>query len=1225
LDDLPDTSDDPVLPNAKYFAYADGLPTTPIDEEEEMEVPRPSVPPSGFVQRVKAMLESKAAAEAAVQHEHEKAMQLQQQPHHYLDIHELDVDRDLEEVSELADVHEMAANETPRFTIIEEFEAPVELPASPVKPAELDAIETIHTRTTHITKEMIRAELGGSSVDNTLQQAQPDESTADVLAHLVETGDPIGGRSAFVFEDPEKATKASGRSSRQSTSSTKHREDAVSGFNTDASLEGSLPTGAGYALRFSNNADTTVDSDETRTKDAFALDTSSMNADTITMQQQSAARETSSSEGAEDGRKTPALTINPSRQSHFLDMTPVSPLRPGEEVKRMSAVSPIQEDGRGLVETLLIGLDGARESTTDQSTFNSLAAEFDSMPPPTPRTVRTYSKSVQLARPSGAVLDSNGASTNRFSLPGDLSTVGDSSVNSGSDMITDVAVRFSLPGTTITIGKPHIIDVSTSSTPDRLKESMNLPNHTQQLVLRSNRRNSVTFAEDIAPLNIKKPAPPKSTDESTTAQGKSQGRRSPPREDMCDSTRSSVDSTTDLRFKLASHATGTHARFGSTHLPRLKEESVEDMSISDRRRSSGIDSFALPSRIAAVKAMQERRLQESADKAKARRAARKHNRPLADTRDLPSLNFSRTDLFEKLNEALDTRPVRSMDIVRRREFSTIYCPSPQRPMSTEPLRGRYTSFFSKPDEFTLDEDLVASSDDEEGDGMDTDLSVALVPTLQVQENTLIEGEEPSKRPLSPEDFMNVAAQASRLSIPSVAGLSDRLSELIPGLRNLHSLQLDVLLASDDGTPPGFTNHGTSRPETVLSNRTSAGFHTLAERAEEIVKNGTHDSSAPLFTKLALDKELPCLPVSASVDKLSGYNFVDGKASYLSGSVSAPIDLGKDPSRPPSALLRARAPTTMEEVHDMLPAEMNPITRMANKRSTIVSQPSSRPWNVDKNYPWSGSKIDIDLSVPSPAHTRKSFASEILRERRTRSLDLPATQTSKDGKDFDPMSINNSPQADSISLTTEYLTGITSHHGRAKSKRSLIGSITRKFGLSPRRNTDTEEYTTTKSLFKSPVPRQTSVMSHKPGDRYPTSSLTPPAVAALDEVRSFFSDNSSERDRTASFRKRLTNFKGKSKPRAADSTGRVQSLDGSNTEYNAGLMNEARTGVESAAHTYGGVGMSKGQYHIRRFGEKLRHLFVKSGELIRSISQRGRPRRTERAQDEWLADSLYSGV
>lgn len=153
-------------------------------------------------------------------------------------------------------------------------------------------------------------------------------------------------------------------------------------------------------------------------------------------------------------------------------------------------------------------------------------------------------------------------------------------------------------------------------------------------------------------------------------------------------------------------------------------------------------------------------------------------------------------------------------------------------------------------------------------------------------------------------------------------------------------------------------------------------------------------------------------------------------------------------------------------------------------------------------------------------------------------------------------------------------------------------------------------------------RSTSTVPHRPGERYPTSGLTPPVGFNLDEVRSFFSDNSSEKERNASFRKRLTKLKTKKSVRLEATRG--QSID-DDTAYDAGLMSVQRAGALTSAHTIDGVGMSKTEFHIKRFGEKLRILMAKGGELIRSLSQRSKSARHERVRDDWLSDSLYSGV
>ena len=1208
LVDLPDSSSEPVL-SARYFEYAEGL--DKAMDDPDMEVPHPSVPPSGFVQRVKAMLESKSVSDAIVRRENERL-------HHDQQLHELDAAGNQTGISINLDLHELAANDTPRFTIIEEFDAPAELPASPVRVPELECPEAERKQPTHrITREIIQAELGPSSFDDSLEQAELDTTTRISVEYKM--------KQNVVHRPDTPASNDSGREGTHYSTHTTPRSLITKGHQystseclTTTSADASLPSGLDYALQFSVPADSTMASDETHSRDPFVLD-----ADTITIEQQHQyvkdAWLTTGDRHTSRVPKEAALRQDAEE--------PVSSIQPGDDVSRCSAVSPLQTQTLGIDETLRIASESRVETTLadEQSAVDSIPE--DTQPPPTPRTPKTYSKSVQL--PQSNMTAANTNSTNRLSLPGDLSTIGDTTVNTTTDMVTDVAVRFSLPQTTITIGKPQIIDVSTSSTPDKLTPELpQLKPSLQAAGVTATKRNSVTFADEVAPLNIAKKSEPhrsgQNGGEPPSITAKSIIRRPSPRGELVNVSRAHGEGSTEPRCTSATNVNVAQNRFGSTYLPELREESIEDMSISDHKRSSDAthgSQFPLPVRIAAVKAMQERRLQESAEKAKARRTARQHNRPLAEIRDLPSLNFSRMDLIDKLNEALEVRSVKSMDIVRRREFSSIYCPSPQRPQSTDPLRERYTSFFCKPEDFSMFDE---PNDSDESDETDLE-SKDVLPIVRVQEQTDVEDAEHFRRTLSPEHLLSVATQVNRLSIPSVSGLSERLSELIPGLRNLHNLNLDSIIASERNSIHLLQEHGLARPETVLSDRISAGFRTLAERAEEIVKNGTHDSLVQRAKLVGTSKDLPCLPESASADKVSAINSSNGKQSYLSGSVSAPSDLGKDVARPCFAHIRYKSPATEEEVRHLLPPEMNPITRAAT-RSMIISQPSSRPWNLEENYPWFGSKVDIDLSVPSQAHKHNSPSnSEVLRGQGTRSLDITsgedATDTSQ-GIDIGSIVENFDSTA---SVTTEQLTGISKYHLRKHSKRSIIGSISKKFGLTNRGTED--DNAITKCFTKHHESRQTSVThpSHRPGDRYPTSGLIPPSAFNLDEVRSFFSDNSSERERTASFRKRLTHFKGKGKSIRLDGA-RGDTVDGANG-YDAGSMNDAavRLGAHSAANTYPGVGMSKTEFHLKRFGERLRLFLAKGGDIIRSWSTRSRARKLDRSQDEWLTDSLYSGV
>lgn len=1185
LTDLPESISDPVIP-AKYFDYIDGLEKAAEAEDAEIEAHHPSVPPSGFVQCVKAMIESRAAADAAAQREAER-------------------EHELGQAERQSEIYELAAEYSPRVTIVEEFNAPVELPASPILVAEMPASPVKSTR--RLTREMVKAELEPSTTEiehtgraidlETPSPLKPDEYASN---EETDTFEP-----SALHESP----KDSSSPIPSSPPEIQHKRSVIESV---ASTGGqSKVSGIDFAIHYSSPLEieataTDLGETETESRDPFILD-----ADTITAQQKEG-KEPSSHADADD-----------------VPHESVSPLLSGETVDRFSAVSPIQEETVGIDETTM-GLDNNPSPSDSRPKKLKRNAFQDDQPPPTPRTPRTYSKSVHLPQQNVTPTGSNGS--NRLSLPADLSQIGDTTINTTTDAMTDVAVRFSLPQNTVTLEKPHIVHIASSTPPKDdtapLKSAIQAPE-------RQRRHGSVTFEDEIAPLKVNKKVEQHRQSlslGSIAPRNKPQPTRGPsPFEEPSDSDRGSRESTTDLRF---SGINFIRNKYPSTHLPGLKEESSEDMSINTYRQSTDIANglqFQLPARIAAVKAMQERRQQELQEKANPRENRHRHpeaGRPLAETRDLPSLNFSRMDLIEKLNDALQVRTSKSMEVVARRDVPAIYHPSPQRPQSTDPaLWDRYTSFFNKPEDLPVEVEEDEDNDDEcsepEVERVDEDAR----PESNRHSKTPSE-QDSAKRPLSPDERMlNVATQVNRLSIPSVNGLSERLSELLPCLRDLN---LDSVLASDriahalDDTHQLGQVHS-ARPGTVMSTRTSAGFRTLAERAEEFVRHGTHDSVIPRRA-LALNKKLPPLPGSLSLDKVSGLASADGKASYLSGSISAPSDITNLLERPASAVIRGKSPMTEEEVRDMLPPEMNPIAR-GSKRSLVVSSLSSRPWNLDENYPWSRSNLHIDLTAPDQVHHRDGLVAEVARHRGTKSLDCTLTGgdllgNTTSGIDIGSITTDMDPAA---SVMTLQLTGVSPQNTRKHSKRSMFGSLKLKMGLGHSHYEDT-----TRSLPTSPGLRSTDEPTHNPGDRYPTTALTPPVGFNLDEVRSFFSDDSSDsnKERKTPKGRRWTGLKAKNKAGQADPI-RGQSLEGNMVNpqpYDAGSLNE-RMGIDSsAAYTLEGVGMGKTEFRIKRFGEKLRVILAKGGELIRSLSTRSsRGKKSVREHDEWLSDSLYSGV
>ncbi|KAK8222119.1 hypothetical protein M8818_000289 [Zalaria obscura] len=899
------------------------------------------------------------------------------------------------------------------------------------------------------------------------------------------------------------------------------------------------------------------------------------------------------------------------RSSTPLPTEPVSPLRSDENTDRNSVVSPMA--------TKTPGQRSALEGV--QQMPGAFPNQGDT--PPTPRR---KSKSVSFPLPPSA------DTTSRYSLPSDLNHSNEATGTT--DFMTDVAVRFTVPPSAST-GKPQVVQIRSSPESSTTNSTVTVRKDVYELPAFNSPRAS--YADKVPPLVIRKPESAVITTSTSNTESADLScfiRRSFPRrqsvyfDDQPESKRSSRDSTTDLRFF------SNHKYQSIGHLPGLKEESQEDMSTSDPDMRSSSFSFPLP-RTLATKAGHERLRQSEDFSAAKRRSSKQPGMSLSEIHELPSLNFSRMDLIEKLNQALDIRSSVSLDVGRGRRFSGLYHPIPQRPASTEHLRERYTSFFVKPEEIEIPEPV----DDEESSGQVTPEESA---KEEEQKNPEEDGKATrpvstmSKRPMSPEELLNVATEVSRLSIPSVTGLTERLSELLPSIKRLH---LDSAIGDDEAV--GHTideiHHLGERPETMMSVRSSGGLRLMAAAADKIVTNGTHDSTQMDAKVSRLMKELPPLPESA--DSVSEMSSAEPRNSSSSKQTRSPVS---ELEAPQPAFIRK---SSVKE--DSTAEALQPPPKLTSKRSLIISSPSSRPWNADESYPWSGTKLPVDLSFPEPAHHRNSITSDSVRSpvrvslESTRYLD----DTTRSRNVVSPGSVIS--DLEHATVTTEALTG----HARKFSKRSIMGSITRKIGIgrdSPMLN---RKRTTSRDM-RSPL-RSPDVLSLDdavdPGDRYPTTALTSPTTALhLGETRSFFSDDSSEERREeaaakrGSFRKHISHLKARLPPHLSPPTPppRGSSLEQDGTRsldfigHGGASLNDSRITVQSVAVTYdAGVGMSKMEFRVKRVAERIKCLWARGGELLRSLSGRGGVGRSKveregdvqgMSRDEWLADSLYSG-
>jgi serine/arginine repetitive matrix protein 2 len=151
--------------------------------------------------------------------------------------------------------------------------------------------------------------------------------------------------------------------------------------------------------------------------------------------------------------------------------------------------------------------------------------------------------------------------------------------------------------------------------------------------------------------------------------------------------------------------------------------------------------------------------------------------------------------------------------------------------------------------------------------------------------------------------------------------------------------------------------------------------------------------------------------------------------------------------------------------------------------SLVSSTTDRPSNVDNNYPWADDMPAIDISLPAPTHRREAS--------QPRASNLCLSESS-DGSQSDYGVYDESASS-----------GDPFKHTRKASKHSILGSISRRIGI------HSGPFDTTGYAI-GPDSLRNDDRSVGPGDRYPTTGLTPPphsiskksAVFSLTTARAF---------------------------------------------------------------------------------------------------------------------------
>ncbi|KAF2470285.1 uncharacterized protein BDR25DRAFT_314516 [Lindgomyces ingoldianus] len=612
---------------------------------------------------------------------------------------------------------------------------------------------------------------------------------------------------------------------------------------------------------------------------------------------------------------------------------------------------------------------------------------------------------------------------------------------------------------------------------------------------------------------------------------------------------SQEETTTDLRLSAY--------RYPLNYLPDLKEESHEDSSINTSASNLKHSNFRFP-------LGHQPSVRVSGDEVvtfgKKPPEKSPRNSGLAQSRGLPSMNFSRMDLIAKLNEALDMRSSRSLD-GRPENLPELARPSPLRPSSAGEIREKYRSFFASLDEL-----------EKAGGGNQTSSILDMMPL---------------KRPYSPEQLM---AEIDRLTIPSVGGLTQRLSEFLPSLKEFLKFgDKEEFVAEEE-----IMEHALEELNEVggpAPKRSSARLRPMPGSPNLVVV------ADGLYEELT-GKETENSKVVAHVNEEAE----EGAGESVTAKTNSTLDAGARERTPlaeleaPSAVvLRTRSLSLGHQ--DLRPSLESRISTRRSLRS-LGSTPTAtetRPWNSDKNYPWAAAIPYIDISLPAPTiikHSPRPGCSPL----RTR----PSHSSDNTTVPFDQQP--TSPASDKMTVPGSddpYM------HARRQSRRMSFFSSSKRPVNALVSGFDASGH---------PVgPRHVRHVDqqHEAGERYPTQPPTPPHRLHIDpDAQSHFSDDSEEEPPPTSRKRKFAALKSR--------LGQSSRPDDNLASYTSSSLQDPATEAEAFTtrrQTYRGAsGMTPRQFQRRSFAEKVRKLWHKSTEycveVFRTVSRRKRQPQTQ---------------
>ncbi|KAK8164543.1 hypothetical protein IWX90DRAFT_416300 [Phyllosticta citrichinensis] len=541
---------------------------------------------------------------------------------------------------------------------------------------------------------------------------------------------------------------------------------------------------------------------------------------------------------------------------------------------------------------------------------------------------------------------------------------------------------------------------------------------------------------------------------------------------------------------------------------------------------------------------------------------------LVESRLIPSMHFSQMDLLEKLSEAFGDGGKLSLDGVPP-DFDVEIELLRERPASLGPIREKYRSFFASLDSTDRVPDFrpkTPVTETVEVAKPEPEVEVEKEPEPEPEQQTEAEvlsmrsetamSARDISRPYSPEEVLE---EVERLSVPSLAGLTARLSELIPSLKKYRSSEnvdedVEDMIEDDElKADVEDVRHVGERPGLLNNMKSSRRLRPLPGKTSLVLVDDDIYEELTMREKEKREKGDGHVLRCHRVEEMSS-----SSASYKSAQEERKISTADDDDDK-----KARRKTPMAELEAPLPVHL----RRSNEIDTAKKSDDGSAWDLaNVKFP---SGIDIDISFPIKAHVRDGDRSTLASSSASEySLTNATIKNAADAigvhGDVNPTTTvtaqSHSTLADSTSTHDTFKNTHSRHNSRRQSAAgpskpctSVLGTLTRKMGMgiksshrhhshhshshnvcnpSDPNHSHSHVYLARRTLSPNPTLTHPSISLEDtrpvdPGDRYPTTGLTPPQGRFninIDDVRSFFSDDSSQTKGAGGLRKRLTGLR-----------------------------------------------------------------------------------------------------